>query len=252
MNFSKWQTGLFIALIISFTYMTYTTFASEKSRSYYEKKGLVYWDIKTADKVIALTFDDGPDAVYTPKILDLLDVYDAKATFFVVGKQAEKYPEIVSRQYFDGHEIANHTYSHPYSSTTKELENELRKTDKIIHDITGMYPALFRPVGGNYSESIINTAADNGFTVIMWSWHQDTEDWKEPGVDRIVNKVLKGARAGDVVLFHDAGGNRSQTVQALDEILLALKKEGYEFVTVTELLDRNGITVKRDQTEVAK
>ena len=79
----------------------------------------------------------------------------------------------------------------------------------------------------------------------MWSWHQDTEDWKQPGVDQIVSKVLTGAKPGDVVLFHDAGGDRSQTVKALEEILPALKKEGYEFVTVSNLLNRNGIEVSR-------
>ena len=242
---SRWKIGITIVLLLSFAYVSYSTLASEKGRPYYEKKGYVLWDIKTDEKVIALTFDDGPHSTFTPEILDLLAEYDAKATFFVVGQHAKKLPEIILRQEAEGHEIANHTYTHPYSSTLEELENELKQTDDVIFDITGIYPALYRPVGGAYNDGIINTAVEHGFKVVMWSWHQDTEDWKQPGVDQIVSKVLTGAKPGDVVLFHDAGGDRSQTVKALEEILPALKKEGYEFVTISNLLNRNGIEVSR-------
>ena len=102
---------------------------------------------------------------------------------------------------------------------------------------------LYRPVGGSYNDGIINTAVENGYKVIMWSWHQDTEDWKRPGVNSIVTKVLSGATPGNIVLFHDAGGDRSQTVQALERILPELKKQGYTFVTVSELLDRTNVEV---------
>ena len=242
---SKWKIGIIAVLLFSFAYVSYSTFASEKGRSYYEKKGYILWDIKTDEKVIALTFDDGPHSTFTPRVLDLLAEYDAKATFFVFGQYAKKFPEIILRTDAEGHEIANHTYTHPYSSSPEELEHELKQTDDVLYDITGIYPALYRPVGGSYTDGTINTAVENGFKVVMWSWHQDTEDWKRPGVDQIVSKVLKGAKPGDIVLFHDAGGDRSQTVKALEEILPALKKEGYEFVTVSDLLNRNGIQVSR-------
>ena len=245
MKHPGWNFGIMILIVFVVSFISYSTLASEKGRPYYEKKGYVLWDIKTDEKVIALTFDDGPHSTFTPRILDLLAEYDAKATFFVVGKHAEKFPEIVRRQEDEGHEIANHTYTHPFSSTPDELEKELKKTDDVIFDITGSYPKLYRPVGGSYNDAIINKAVENGFKVVMWSWHQDTEDWKSPGVDRIVSKVLTGAKPGDVVLFHDAGGDRSQTVEALEKILTALKKDGYEFVTITELLNRNGIEVSR-------
>ena len=239
------KVGIFIILFFSFGYATYTTFATEKGRPYYEKKGYILWDIKTEEKVIALTFDDGPHSIFTPQVLDVLEKYDAKATFFVIGERAENFPDIILRQQNEGHEIANHTYTHPYSGTPGSLENELKKTDQVIFDIIGRYPALYRPVGGSYNEETINIAVQNGFKVIMWSWHQDTEDWKKPGVQSIVTKVLSGAKPGDVILFHDAGGDRSQTVKALEEILPALKKEGYKFVTVSELLHKNGIEVSR-------
>lgn len=234
------KVGIFLILFFS---VAYASFATEKGRSYYENKGYILWDIKTEEKVIALTFDDGPHATYTPQILDLLAEYDAQATFFVVGEHAEKFPNLILRQQNEGHEIANHTYTHPYSSTPEELENELKKTNEIIFDITGTSSKLYRPVGGSYNELTVDTAMQNGFKVVLWSWHQDTEDWKRPGTNKIVTKVLSGAKPGDIVLFHDAGGNRSQTVKALEVILPELKKQGYEFVTVSDLLSINDVEV---------
>lgn len=104
------------------------------------------------------------------------------------------------------------------------MQKELRQTKEIIYSITGFSPVLFRPVGGNYNDSMINAAVKDGYKVVMWSWHQDTQDWKEPGVKKITQKVLKGSKPGDVILFHDGGGDRSQTIKALEEILPELKK----------------------------
>lgn len=232
-------------LIILFFCIAYATSAMDKGRPYYEKKGYVLWEIKTDEKVIAFTFDDGPHPTYTTQILDLLAQYNAKATFFVIGESAEKLPELILRIGQEGHEIANHTYTHPYKITPEKLEEELKKTNEIIHDITGTYPLYYRPVGGTYNDRIINTAVENGYRVVMWSWHQDTEDWKSPGVEKIVSKVLSGAKPGDIVLFHDAGGDRSQTVKALKKILPELEKQGYEFVTVSELLEITSMSLKQ-------
>lgn len=213
------------------------TSAMERGRPYYEGKGYVLWEITTDEKVIALTFDDGPHPTYTPEVLDLLKKYDAKATFFVIGERAEKYPEVISRMGNEEHEIANHTYTHPLTITPTKLKEELKKTNEIIHQITGTSPIFYRPVGGQYNDKIINTAINEGFKVIMWSWHQDTEDWKRPGTKKIVKKVLSSVKPGNIVLFHDSGGDRSQTVAALEEILPELQKEGYRFVTVSELIE---------------
>ncbi|WP_391119666.1 polysaccharide deacetylase family protein [Psychrobacillus sp. L3] len=231
-------------LIVLFFCIAYATSAMDRGRPYYEKKGYVLWGIKTEEKVIALTFDDGPHSTYTPQILDLLAEYHAKATFFVIGERAESFPDLILQIGKDGHEIANHTYSHPLKITPDKLKEELKKTNEIIHDITGTYPLFYRPVGGSYNDRIINTAIENGYKVIMWSWHQDTEDWKTPGVNKIVKKVLSGASPGDIVLFHDAGGDRSQTVKALEEILPELQKQGYKFVTISELIEINSMSVK--------
>ncbi|MFF2753240.1 polysaccharide deacetylase family protein [Psychrobacillus sp. NPDC058041] len=231
--------------LIIFFCIAYASSAMDKGRPYYEKKGYVLWGINTEEKVIALTFDDGPHSVYTPQILDLLEEYDAKATFFVIGERALTYPDLILQIGYGGHEIANHTYTHPYKITPEELKEELKKTNEIIYDITGTYPLYYRPVGGTYNDRIINTAVQNGYKVVMWSWHQDTEDWKTPGVKKIVSRVVSGAKPGDIVLFHDAGGDRSQTVKALEEILPELKKQGYKFVTVSELLEINNLSIKK-------
>lgn len=223
--------------------ISYTTSAMDKGRPYYEEKGYVMWEIKTDEKVIALTFDDGPHPTYTPQVLDLLKKYDAKATFFVIGERVEKYPEVVSRMGTDEHEIANHTYTHPLTISPAKLKEELEKTNDIVHKITGTYPIFYRPVGGQYNDKIINTAIDEGYKVIMWSWHQDTEDWKRPGTKKIVKKVLSGVKPGNIVLFHDSGGDRSQTIKALEEILPELQRQGYRFVTVSELIEIHSMSL---------
>ena len=213
------------------------TYALDKGREYYEKTGNVVWEIQTTKKVVALTFDDGPHPEYTEQILNLMDQYGAKGTFFLVGEQAEKNPQIVLRMYEDGHEIANHTYTHPFTKSVPTIMKEVDKTNEILFSITGHSPKLFRPVEGYYTDELINEVVKKGYKMVMWSWHQDTEDWANPGVKKIVNKVLTGTRPGDVILFHDAGGDRSQTIKALEEILPELKRQGYQFVTISELLE---------------
>ena len=223
------------ACFIVLFYAGYHAYA-DKGRTYYEQTGEVLWEIETQEKVVAITFDDGPDDQYTNQVLDLLAEYEAKATFFILGKNAEKHPEVILRQFEEGHELANHTYTHPWNTTLKRIEDEMHKTNDIIYSITGFKPILFRPVGGLYTDGMIDVAVKNGYTVVMWSWHQDTEDWKDPGVSKIVNKVLTGTKPGDVILFHDGGSDRTQTVEALKEILPVLKEQGYQFVTISEML----------------
>ena len=226
-----------IIFILAFNTVSHAEMYKNKGRRYYEQTGEVVWEIKTTEKIVAITFDDGPNPKYTAQVLDLLAKYEAKATFFIIGENAEKNPELVLRQYEEGHELANHTYTHPWTPSVKRLEKELKQTNEIIFSITGFRPTLFRPVGGQYTDEMINTAIKNGFKVVMWSWHQDTEDWSNPGVQKIVDTVLNGMKPGNVILFHDSGGDRRQTLQALDKILPELKKQGYQFLTISELLE---------------
>ena len=210
--------------------------SADKGRKYYEEAGQILWEIKTDEKIIALTFDDGPHRKYTAQILDLLAKYHAKGTFFIVGENAAKNPELVLRMYEEGHELANHTYSHPLKATVPKIVKEIKQTNELIFSLTGYSPILFRPVEGQYTDDLINAVVKDGYKVVMWSWHQDTKDWANPGVKKIVNTVLKGTKEGNVILFHDGGGNRKQTVKALEEIIPELQKQGYKFVTVSELL----------------
>ena len=210
-----------------------------KDRYYYEKRGDIVWEIQTDEKVIALTFDDGPDPVETPMILDLLKKYDAKATFFTVGKRVEKHPELLIREVVEGHEIANHTYTHPFftrNTPVSKIVSEMKKTHDIVLQTTGSNIRLFRPPGGLYSDNLIAAAKQMGYSIILWSWDQDTRDWKRPGVGVIVRRSLSGAHNGDIVLFHDYVSGNTQTVAALRLILPELKERGFRFVTVSELL----------------
>lgn len=233
----KW---LFIICIVclNFVYFDQITTAATKGREEYEKTGHVIWDVKVDEKIVALTFDDGPHPVFTPQILDVLAKHNVKATFFVMGAHAKKYSYLVHRLALESHEIGNHTFNHIYNiNNSDKLKEELDSTADIIQQITGIKTNLYRPVGGLYNDMIVNTAIENDYEVIMWSWHQDSKDWKRPGVDKIVNHVISDTRPGDIILFHDAGGDRSQTVEALDTILTVFKEEGYECVTVSELIN---------------
>lgn len=231
-------TSIFI-VGISIFFINFTK-ASDKGRQYYEETGQIVWEIKTEEKIIALTFDDGPHPIYTMEIMDLLKKYKGKGTFFVVGANAEKNADVVYRMYEEGHEIANHTYTHSFNASVSKVLKEIKQTNEVLYSITGSAPTLFRPVEGQYTDALIKEVAKDGMTVVMWSWHQDTLDWRDPGVLKIVDKVMTGTKPGNVILFHDGGGNRQQTVKALEEILPALQKQGYRFVTISELLEVSG------------
>lgn len=246
---------LFISIFLMTCFMTAALFGhtqsapKHKDRYYYESRGEIVWEVPTEDNIIALTFDDGPDPEDTPAILDLLKQYDAKATFFVIGKHAEMYPELVKRESREGHEIANHTYNHCYfnNKVTKEkIRDEIMKAEQLIVSITGKQPNLFRPPGGYYNDNVVHVSETAGYQVVLWSWHQDTEDWSTPGVGKIVNKVLRNARNGDIILFHDNVDGKTQTIAALKQILPRLKERGFRFVTVSELLaHRKSTPVKK-------
>ncbi|SMF70405.1 MULTISPECIES: polysaccharide deacetylase family protein [Paenibacillus] len=209
-----------------------------KQRSYYEERGDIVWEVPTQEKYIALTFDDGPDEQQTPKILELLEKYHAKATFFVVGDRVKRFPDIVKMEQAAGHEIGNHSYHHPslHRLGLSALKEEMTMTQEAVLETTGRKPVLFRPPGGYYNDAIVELTKHHNLQMILWSWHQDTKDWTSPGVQRIVRKVLDNARNGDIILMHDYVYNSTQTIEALKVILPELQRRGYRFVTVSELL----------------
>jgi polysaccharide deacetylase family sporulation protein PdaB len=212
----------------------------QRLNQYKEYLGVIK-KVQTDKPWIALTFDDGPDPLETPEILDVLKKYNANATFFVIGEQGHKYPDIIQREVSEGHEIANHSFSHRDFRRLSEngIKQEISKSDDEIYSITGQHTKLFRPPEGYYNKLIVQLAEQAGYTVILWTWYQDSKDWSKPGVPKIVNRVISNAHPGDIVLFHDRISGRSQTVKALNAILPELQKQGYKFVTVSELIGSN-------------
>jgi cellulose synthase/poly-beta-1,6-N-acetylglucosamine synthase-like glycosyltransferase/peptidoglycan/xylan/chitin deacetylase (PgdA/CDA1 family)/spore germination protein YaaH len=205
-----------------------------------------------AKKTIALTFDDGPDPKYTPRILDILDKAGVKATFFVIGSNGEKHPELLRRIFAAGHDIGNHTYTHPNIAdvTTTQVNLEVSATARLLESVLGHQTHLFRSPYGEDSEPEtqdqvrpMDALGRQGYVFV--GMRIDPDDWKQPGVDAIVDEVVAQAETGEgnVVLLHDSGGDRSQTVQALPRIIDALRAKGYRFVTVSELLGKT-----RDET----
>ena len=190
--------------------------------------------VPTTHKVVALTFDDGPLTESTPEILSILREKNIKATFFVVGEQVEKFPMLVQQEIADGHEVGSHSYSHPTLTTLNknELEKELARTEQSILKVAPK-PTLFRPPGGFYNDTILKMARDDGYITILWS--VDPYDWRYPPVGDIVNVVLKDSKPGSIILLHD-GKYPSSTPEALGFIIDSLSTRGYEFVTVSELL----------------
>ena len=187
-------------------------------------------------KVIALTFDDGPWPSSTAKVLDILKKNNIKGTFFVVGQNVKNYPDLTKRVVAEGHIIANHTWHHWYHHMNAQAAAyEVANTTDIIYKTTGIKTSLFRPPGGNMRNGVAAYAKSNKYAVIMWS--SDSMDYSRPGVPRLINNIFREAKPGGIVLMHDGGGDRSHTVKALPEIISKFRKQGYEFVTVPELLE---------------
>ncbi len=179
---------------------------------------------------IAITFDDGPDPVYTPQLLDGLKERGAKASFFLMGKQAEAYPELVRRMQEEGHLIGNHTYSHIQlnKKNRETFKAELVKTNDLLMEITGEEVQFVRPPYGSWDKEL-----ETELTMLPVLWTIDPTDWCSTNVSAIVKKVTGKAKENAIILMHD---EYASSVTAALEIIDILQKQGYEFVTVDELL----------------
>ncbi|TFG70908.1 MAG: polysaccharide deacetylase family protein [Anaerolineales bacterium] len=182
-----------------------------------------------SEKVVYLTFDDGPTARWTPQILAVLARYNAHAAFFVLGEQVEQYPEVIASILEAGHTLGNHSFDHQsFDGITRQgFNREVRDTEKALG---GTGTQCLRPPYGAVDAYTRIYAAENGYRTVMWD--VDPQDWRRPGVTAIMTRVLTEVQPGDVVLFHDGGGDRSQTVRALDLILKELSSQGYAFALV--------------------
>ena len=211
--------------------------AGQLTDSLYAQENITM-EVPTSEKYIALTFDDGPD-VLTEEILDVLHQNSVKATFFVVGENCTFRSKTLKRIHDEGHELGNHTYTHMTfrGKSERQIAEEILHTNKVIQEITGAVPHLFRPPGGTLNIKIIQAAQTYNLRIVLWSPDEDSKDWRSPGVERIIKNVVPHAKEGKIILLHDGGGTRRQTLQALPRIISELRKNGYKFVTVTELLN---------------
>lgn len=195
--------------------------------------------VLTSRKVVALTIDDGPHYKTTPKVLAILKEKQVKATFFVLGKNVEHFPKLLVQEVNDGHEIGSHTYSHRSLLKLKpnRLTEEFEKAEKAVAG-TAPKPTLFRPPNGFYNSQVIETAHQRGYTVVLWSI--DPRDWSCPPKEIIVERVLKEIKPGSIVLLHD-GQYPLPTPEALGILIDRLREQGYQFVTISDLLQYNEI-----------
>ena len=187
-------------------------------------------NVSLDDKVVALTFDDGPSK-YTSKILDVLDKYKASATFFLIGNKVDFYGDVLRRMLKEGSEIGNHSYDHKLLTrlSKEEFQEEIDKTQKAIYDVTGFTPTLFRPTYGGYT-SVLKSYTDLKFVL----WDVDSRDWQVKSKDKIMKNILPNVKSGSIILMHD---NHEYSLNALEDLIKELKGQGYKFVTVSELLE---------------
>lgn len=199
----------------------------------------IFWRADTSEPIVALSFDDGPNPTYTPRLLDILAKHDVHATFFLIGRYVAKSPDIAKAIVAGSHEIGNHTYKHrmlPLLSD-REVEREIRKTHKIIVETTDYVPDFFRPPMGLCTRRTVNVIEACGYKTVVGDVYP--RDPNKPGSQKIVDRILMRTQPGSLIILHDGGNSRnvdrSQTLAAVDEIIPRLKDRGFRFVRLSEL-----------------
>lgn len=208
-----------------------------------EKRLLPVYCTDREGKVVSLTFDAAWGAEDTDRLIEIFDTYDVAVTFFVVGDWVEKFPEEVKKLHDAGHEVMNHSDTHPYMSKISESERaaELKNCNDKIERITGVRPTLFRPPYGDYNNAVIRSVEAAGMTCIQWS--VDSLDWKDPSPQEMTQRVLSKVNSGDIVLFHNAAKN---TPAALPDIIEALQADGYTFLKVSDMIYADGYRINHE------
>lgn len=201
------------------------------------RRGTTY-RLPTKNKEVVLTFDDGPSPIWTPLILDELKKAGVKAVFFMIGYHVRKYPEIARRVVAEGHQIANHGFAHSVTIyyTPAEIEEEIKYTEHVIKEVTGVATNIFRPPKAWLRESIKRRIKSMNYHVMLWSIN--TKDWAGFKAEDMVRYICRKLRPGDIILFHDSGnvvglegGDRTQTVRAIPLLVKSLREKDYKFVT---------------------
>ncbi|MGD0335914.1 MAG: polysaccharide deacetylase family protein [Candidatus Omnitrophota bacterium] len=232
-------TAFIIGFILILAIAAFTVFFDEAALV---RKGTLY-DVKSKDKLVALTFDDGPSPEWTPQILEALKAAGIKATFFMLGKHVREYPEIARMVVSEGHEIGNHSYSHHVLIyyKTDELEKEIKDTEQIIGKVTGVTTKYFRPPKAWLTEAEKKKIKEMGYKIVLWSLN--SKDWVNFDDKYIVRYLARRINPGDIILFHDSGGvfsteggSRHETVKSVPLLAEKLRKMGYRFVTISQLI----------------
>ncbi|MDT8903712.1 polysaccharide deacetylase family protein [Anaeroselena agilis] len=230
--------GLWLAMLGIIAGFVFTLNAVLPGNRFY---GPTFSEVKTSQKIVALTFDDGPYPPYTGKVLDILREEEVPATFFVIGRNAARHPDLVRRMVAEGHQVGNHTYNHVdlLKADRATIADEVDRTNRVIAAITGASARVVRPPHGFRDAVVLEVMAERGLKVVEWSVL--SRDWTNPGVDTIVRRTLDKVKSGAVILLHDGDGvaaaaPRTQTVEAARLVIRDLKARGFKFVTVDEIL----------------
>lgn len=219
-------------LFVAFGEPTVTASASQKK--------LPIYSVGRDDRKIAISFDAAWGADTTDDIIETLEKYNVKTTFFVVGKWAEQYPDTLKKLSDAGHEIENHSYAHPHmtNQSKQDMKKDIDLCNSKIEELTGKRPTLLRAPYGDYNNSVIETAEECGMATVQWS--VDSLDWKGISSEEIVNRVVPKVTSGSIVLFHNAA---EHTPEALPVIIEKLQSDGYEIVPVSELIYKENYTI---------
>lgn len=204
------------------------------------KRELPIYSVERSDDVVSISFDASWGSQHTLRILDILDEYDVKATFFLVGLWVDKYPDLVKEIHDRGHEIGNHSATHPYMTKISEskMREELAAMSAKVEAITGERPTLFRPPYGDYNNAVVTVSRAEGYECVQWS--VDSLDWKNKGVDDLIRRATKNVQSGDIVLFHN---DSDFIADALPTILDDYKAKGLTVIPVSKLLLEGSTTI---------
>lgn len=245
---------LLIMVLVGVAFMYLSDFGDMIIGVMNKDKVLPIYCVGTEEKKIAISFDAAWGDQYTNGILDILDKYNVKTTFFLVGFWVDKYPDMVKKIHERGHDVENHSSTHPHMSklSAEQITQELNITGDKIEKITGRKPILFRPPFGDYNNRLIETAKENGYYTIQWD--VDSLDWKELGAQPVVDRVTRNVKNGSIVLFHN---NAKYVLEYLPFVIERLQKEGYEIVPISQLIikdhyyiDHTGMQRKRNNEDL--
>ncbi len=200
----------------------------------------VFWRAATDVPQIALTFDDGPQVTYTPRLLDILNQFEVPATFFLIGQHIESHRDLAREIVRAGHEVGNHTFTHPamFRLTDDEMRDEIVRTDELLRSLDGAEPRFLRPPMGLFTKRVLDIVEQSGYKAVVGDVYP--RDSHGPGKEKIVRRVLSRVITGSIIILHDGGNSlqvdRTQTLEAVHVIIPELQSRGFEFVKLSQLL----------------